>query len=337
MKNIFKIWIILIITFFVFIIAMGIGSVYIPPIETLNILSYKFFKYNFLEIDKTTLAILWELRFPRVLLAFICGAGLSLCGAIIQSILKNALASSYTLGVSSGAALGASIAILFKISIFGTFSIQIFGFVFGVGVVFLAIALATRMDKSMKNNAIILTGMAFSMFTNAMLSIIMTFASEDVQNLVFWQMGSFSMKDKSNLFVLYPLVLIGFILIFLKNKEMDILTFGDEQATSMGLEVKKTKIFLLVISSLITGFIVSIVGVIGFIDLFTPHIARKIFGARHKYVLFASLILGGGFMILCDLVARTIVSPIELPVGAITSAIGAPFFIYLYFNKGKKL
>ena len=337
MKNIFKIFLISIFGFLVFILSMGVGSVYIPPLDTINILLYKIFDYNFLPIDNTVLAILWEIRFPRVLLSFICGAGLSVCGAIVQSILKNQLASSYTLGVSSGAALGAGLAILFNINIFGIFTTQVFGFFLGLVTVIFAIALANKLDRGMQNNAIILTGMAFSMFTNAMLSIIMTFASEDIQSLVFWQMGSFAVKDKINLYILYPMIILGFLLIFFKNKEMDILTFGDEQATSLGINVKFLKIFLLVISSLLTGFIVSVVGVVAFIDLFTPHIARKVFGAKHKYVLGASLILGGSFMTLCDLVARTVASPIELPVIAITSTLGAPFFIYLYFNKGKKL
>lgn len=335
MKNISKIILCLILSSIIFILAMGIGSVFIPPIQTINILLYKVFNFNFIEINETFLSILWKIRFPRVLLAFICGAGLSLSGAIIQSVLKNSLASSYTLGVSSGSALGASFCMLFKIYIFGIFSIQIFGFIFGIITVFIAISIATKMDRTMQNNAIILTGMAFSLFTNAMLSIIMTFAKEDLQNLIFWQMGSFSMKNNIYLLVLYPTVLIIFILVFIKYREMDILTFGDEQATISGVDIKKIKLFLLSMASLLTGFIVSIVGIIGFIDLFTPHITRKIFGASHKYVLFMSLILGGTFMVLCDLVARTIVSPIELPVGAITSAIGAPFFIYLYFDKRK--
>ena len=335
MKNISKIILCLILSSIIFILAMGIGSVFIPPIQTINILLYKIFNFNFIEINETFLSILWKIRFPRVLLAFICGAGLSLSGTIIQSVLKNSLASSYTLGVSSGSALGASFCMLFKIYIFGIFSIQIFGFIFGIITVFIAISIATKMDTTMQNNAIILTGMAFSLFTNAILSIIMTFAKEDLQNLIFWQMGSFSMKNNIYLLILYPTVLIIFLLVFIKYREMDILTFGDEQATIIGVDIKKIKLFLLSMASLLTGFIVSIVGIIGFIDLFTPHITRKIFGASHKYVLFMSLILGGTFMVLCDLVARTIIPPIELPVGAITSAIGATFFIYLYFDKRK--
>lgn len=337
MNKMFKLGIILLISFIILVLSMGIGSVFIPPLEILNILFYKIFKYSFLnEISETFLSILWQIRFPRVLLAFICGAGLAISGVIMQSILKNPLASSYTLGVSSGAALGASIAILFKVSIFGIFTLQAFGFIFGLITVFFAICISSKIDRSMQNNAIILTGMAFSLFTNAMLSILLSFAKENLQNLIFWQMGSFSMKDIRYLFILYPAVFIIFILSLTKYREMDIMTFGDEQASISGIEVKKIKIFLISISAIITGLIVSVVGVIGFIDLFTPHVARKIFGSNHKYVLPSSLILGGSFMVLCDLIARTIVSPIELPIGAITSAIGAPFFIYLYFNKRER-
>lgn len=335
MKNKFKIVICLILSAIIFILGLGIGSVFIPPIQTINILLFKIFNFNFVEIDEKFLPILWNIRFPRVLLAFISGAGLSLSGAIIQSLLKNVLASPYTLGISSGAVLGASICIVFKLSIFGIFSIQIFGFIFGIITVFMAIFIAIKFDKTMQNNTIILTGMAFSLFTNGMLAIMLAFTKDSLQNLIAWQMGSFNLRDSIYLYILYPVVLIIFILVFFKHRELDILTFGDEQANTSGVNVKRIKIFLLCISSILTGFIVSVVGVIGFIDLFTPHIARKIFGANHKYVLFISLILGGSFMILCDLIARTIVIPIELPVGAITSIIGAPFFIYLYFDKRK--
>lgn len=315
---------------------MGIGSVYISPINTLNIIFHKFFNINFLDnINEKHLAILFKIRFPRALLAFFSGSGLAFSGAVMQSILKNPLASSYTLGVSSGSALLASLCILFKLSFFGMFTMQIFGFLGGILTVFLSLFIASKIDKNLQNNSIILMGMAFSMFTNAMLSIIITFAKEDSQKLLYWQMGSFAMKNFSYVKSLFPTLAIIFILSFIFYKEMDIMTFGEEQANISGVSVKKIKWILLTFASILTGAIVSLAGIIGFIDLFTPHIARKIFGPNHKYVLPATAFLGGSFMVLCDLIARTLIPPIELPVGAVTSAIGAPFFIYLYFNKRK--
>ncbi len=336
MNKYIKLLIIIFISFIILILAMGIGSVYISPINTLNIILYKFFNISFLDsINEKHLAILFKIRFPRALLAFFSGSGLALSGAIMQSILKNPLASSYTLGVSSGSALLASFCILFKLSIFGMFTMQIFGFLGGLLTVFFSLFIASKIDKNLQNNSIILMGMAFSMFTNAMLSIIITFAKEDAQKLLYWQMGSFAMKNFSYVKSLFLTLAIIFLLSFIFYKEMDIMTFGEEQANISGVSVKKIKWILLTFASILTGAIVSLVGIIGFIDLFTPHIARKIFGPNHKYVLPATAFLGGSFMVLCDLIARTIIPPIELPVGAVTSAIGAPFFIYLYFDKRK--
>ena len=337
MNKFLKLIFISIISFIIVILAVGTGSVPIAPIDTINIILYKIFGHNFLgEIDEKYIAILWKIRLPRVILAFISGSGLAISGTIMQSILKNPMASSYTMGVSSGTALGATLSILFNISIFGMFTMQVFGFFSGLLTVFLAIASASKIDRNMQNNSIILIGMAFSLFANAMLSIIMNFAKEETQNIVYWQMGSFASKNINYLLTLIPITIIIFLFVFRFYKEMDIITFGDEQAKISGVSVKKVKWFLLSFSAILTGAIVSVSGVIGFIDLFTPHVSRRIFGANHKYVLPASFILGGAFMVLCDLVARTIVAPIELPVGSVTSAIGAPFFIYLYFSKRKK-
>ena len=332
-----KALLVIIVSFTIVIFAMGIGSVNISPINTINIIFYKIFNYSFLkEVDPIQISILWKIRFPRVILAFISGSGLAMSGAIMQSTLKNTLASSYTLGVSSGAALGASLSILLKINILGIFTMPFLGFSSGLLIVFLSLGIASKIDRNMQSNSIILLGMVFSLFANALLSIIISFSREEMQSLLFWQMGSFAMKDSIYILLLIPIVLVINLVVFIFYKEMNIMAFGDEQAKVSGVSVKKIKWLLLICASILTGAIVSISGVIGFIDLFTPHISRKLFGANHKYVLPITAILGGSFMVLCDLVARTIVSPIELPIGAVTATIGAPFFIYLYFSKRKK-
>lgn len=335
MKNITKLLIILFIGSIIIILAMGIGSVYIPPIHTINIIVYKIFGHSFLPIENTSMAILLKVRIPRVFLAFICGGGLALSGSIMQAILKNPLASSYTLGVSSGSAIGASLVILFNVSMFGIFSLQVFGSIFGIFTVILSVLLASKIDKNFQNNTIILTGMAFSLFSNAVLSIFLTFAKENLKSLIFWQMGSFSGKDSVYLYILYPMIFIIFLLLIINYKEIDIMSFGDNEAIVSGVDTKKSKWIYLILSSILSGIVVSVCGIIGFVDLFTPHISRKIFGASHKYVFPICILLGGIFMVLCDLLARSLVSPRELPVGAITSFIGAPFFIYLYFRKRK--
>lgn len=346
-KNKIKLLVILIISVVVMILAIGIGSVKVSPNETISIILYNtinnfnsisnidFNINNINNISNSSMSIIWKIRLPRVLLAFIAGGGLAFSGAIMQAVLKNPLASSYTLGVSAGAALGASISILFNISIFGIFTLMVFGFTASILTVIGAVLLATKMDKGINNNTIILTGMAFSLFADAVISILMAYKKESLQNLIFWQMGSFASKNISYIYILYPVIVILFLLIYSRRTILDILTFGDEQAVAVGVDIVKEKWYLIVLGAVTTGIIVSVTGIIGFVDLFIPHIARNIFGNKHKYILPASFILGGMFMVICDLISRTIVSPSELPVGAITACIGAPFFIYVYINSRK--
>ena len=333
MQKKFKLVIIILISILVLIIAVGVGSVYIPPLDTIKIILSRIFSNK--QIQDYTETIILQIRIPRALLAFVCGAGLGVSGVITQAVLQNPLASSYTLGVSSGASVGACLALFFNISIFGAFAIQIAGFLASFLTVFLSIFLAYKLDKAMQNNTIILIGFAFSLFANAILSIMLNLKQEELKTIVYWQMGSFAMKDTVYLKSLAIIILICLFIAIIYFKEMNILAFGDKEAMLLGVMVKRVKWILLSISALLTGAIISVAGVIGFVDLFIPHIARRLFGADNRYVLISSVFLAGAFMVLADLIARTIISPLELPVGAITSFIGAPFFIYLYFSKRK--
>ncbi len=340
MKNMRKVSLLIflaIICLVTLVLAMGIGSVSIAPLDTANVILSKIFGIQpFGPIEEIAESILWKIRIPRTLLAFISGSGLAFSGVMMQSVLRNPLASSFTLGVSSGAALGASFAIVLNISVLGFLTLPVFGLAAGLATVFLALGVAAKVDRNLQNNSIILTGMAFSLFASALITILMSLSKEHLQRLIYWQMGSFALKDPEYSVILFPILAIIFIFVLKCSKQMDILTLGDEQAQTSGVEAKRMKLILLSLSAIITGSIVSMVGIIGFVDLFTPHMARKIFGANHKYVLTASALLGGAFMVLCDLMARTIIAPLEMPVGAITSALGAPFFIYLYFSRRRK-
>ncbi len=319
------------------ILAMGIGTVPIVPSHTINVILYELFgRFGFElspEVEATTLTILADIRIPRALLAFVCGSGLAVGGVIMQSVLRNPLASSYTLGVSSGAAVGATLTILLGITIFGSFTLPFFALFFGVITVFAAIGIASNLDRGLQNNTIILTGMALSLFANAIITIILALSREDLKRMMYWQMGSFALKSESYSIVVFPIVIVSTLAAFLLSRRMDILSLGDEQAQTTGVNAKNLKIALLCIGAVLTGAIVSAAGIVGFIDLFTPHVARKLFGASHRYVIPASVLLGGAFMVICDLLARTVVSPLELPIGAVTAFFGAPFFIYLYFGK----
>ncbi len=334
MKKINLLILIIIASFVTCVIAVGIGSVQIPPIEVLSILTEKYLGIVLVDdIEDVTKAIVLSTRLPRIMLAFLSGIGLSVSGVLMQSVLRNPLASALTLGVSSGASLGASIAIMLGISFLGILTLPVFGLIGGLITVFLALGVASKIDKNFQNTSIILMGTAFSLFANAMITIIMAVSSEDLQALVYWQMGSFAMRDKAYIYVILPFVVVGIILSLVYSNQLDILTLGDEQAQATGINAKRVKIGALSLGAIVTGSIISVVGVIGFVDLFTPHVARKIFGASHKFVIPASAFLGGMFMVICDLIARTIVPPLEIPVGAITALIGVPFFMYLYFSK----
>lgn len=340
MKTKIKIILYSLICIFVLLLGVALGSINVPLEHIAEIISNKLFSVELSEkVSNVSISIVWNLRIPRALLAFLVGGALAVSGTVMQSVLKNPLASSYTLGVSSGASLGAALVIVTGLNIpfLGMFTLPAIGLVFGLLTVFLSVKFASKMDRNLENNTIILVGMVFSLFVNAILTLVTAMAEEHVEQLTFWQMGSFALKDWSSVIVLFPIVLVGVIIIRYYSNEMDIMTFGEEQAFTMGVDVYKIKWILLGLAAALTGCAISFVGVIGFIDLIAPHVVRRIFGSSHKIVIPMSMMFGGSFMVICDLIARTIVSPSELPVGAITALVGAPFFAYVYFSKRKEL
>lgn len=336
MKNNKKVILSIILVFIIISIGTSMGSSNINLMDTISILSNKMLNIPLREgIEAKDISIVWKLRLPRVLLAFIVGGCLSSSGAVVQSILKNQLASPYTLGVSSGASLGAGIVIVTGVSIpfLNGYILPIIGFIFGLTTVYSVITFSSKIDKTMSNNTIILCGMVLSLFVNAILTTLTALFSSDLKSISLWQMGSFAMKGWSYVWLILPFFIVGMLGILKYTREMDILTFGEEQAKSVGVDTKKIRKKLFIYSTVLTGGAVSLSGTIGFVDLIAPHVVRKIFGSNHKYVIPMSFIFGGCLMVITDLIARTIISPSELPVGAITAIIGAPFFAWVYFKK----
>ena len=329
-------WLSLPLAFLVICIGTSIGSSNINIFNIISVIGNKLFSLPLIEgVGSNDVAIIWVVRFPRVLLAFMVGAALSVSGAVMQSVLKNPLASPYTLGVSSGASLGVGIYIVLGVSIpfIGNLALPFIGFLSGLLTVIMVILFANRVDRGMSNNTIILSGMVFSLFASAMLTTISALNTHKIEAITMWQMGSFNMRGWSYLLVGVPFFIVGVSIVLRYSREMDILTFGEEGAKAIGVETEKVKKHLLFSTAVLTGSAVALSGTIGFIDLIVPHLVRKIFGSNHKVVIPMCILLGGSFMVLTDLVARTIISPSELPVGAITAIIGAPFFGYLYFSK----
>jgi iron complex transport system permease protein len=316
--------------------AVSLGSTVISLRETVLVILHRLFALPLApDIEPTTVSIVWLLRLPRVLLAFIAGGCLAMSGAVCQSILRNPLATPYILGVSSGASLGAGIIIISGIAIplLGGFTLPLTGFIFGLATVFFVAAMSHRIDKSMSSNTIIICGMIFSLFLNALLTTLSAVFTDDLRRIAIWQMGSFAMRGWTYIHILLPFFVIGTVGIFLYTREMDILSFGDDQAKSAGVEAGALRKKLLACCAILTGAVVALCGVIGFVDLIAPHAARRITGSRHKFLIPMSFILGGCLMVVADLAARTVISPSELPVGAITALIGAPFFAWVFFRR----
>lgn len=320
------------------ILAVGIGSVYIEPREILTIIYGKVFnKPIMVNSEINSLSIIWNIRLPRTLLAFIVGGALAVSGSVMQSVLKNPLASSYTLGVSSGASFGAGMVMItgFTIPFLGRLTLPFVGLVAGLLTVYLAVTFAAKIDRNMGNNTIVLIGMVFSLFINAMITLMNSLFRENIQKLTFWQMGSFSLREWSDVQILLPITLICILILIRYSRELDIMSFGEEQAMTIGVDIQRVKWILLGLSAALTGSAIAFVGVIGFIDLIAPHVVRKIFGSTHRLVIPMSAIVGGAFMVVCDLIARVAIPVSELPVGAVTALIGAPFFAYVYFSRRK--
>lgn len=274
-----------------------------------------------------------DMRLPRVLLAFLTGAALAVGGCVMQSVLQNPLASPFGLGVSSGAGMGAAIVIVLGLTsgALGTFLLPAVSLLFALGTVFLAVFVATRLDRNMSNVTIILVGMVLSLFCNAIMSMLAASSPTYSQRIQLWQLGSFSMREWSAVFVLAPFVVLGLLLFMGYARELDVMTFGEEQSRSIGVNLVRTKRVLMAAVAALTGAAVAFVGVIGFVDLIAPHIVRRFFGAAHRRVIPASALFGGTFLVLCDLAARTLDPPHEIPIGSITALLGAPFFLYIFF------
>jgi iron complex transport system permease protein len=325
-------------TFLIICTGTSIGSSSTGFFNIISIIGYKTLGIPLAkDITANDVAIIWNLRLPRVLLAFIVGGSLSVSGAVVQSVLRNPLASPYTLGVSSGASLGVGFLIIsgFSIPFLGKLTMPLVGFLCGLLTVLIIVRFASLVDKNMSTSTIILSGMVFSLFCSAILTTITALYSEDIKSITLWQMGSFSMKGWSYVQIGLPFFIIGIIGVLRYCTEMDILSFGENQAKSVGVDTNTIKKYLLVFSAILTGSAVALSGIIGFVDLIIPHLVRRIIGAKHRYVIPICILMGGCFMVITDLVARTIIITSELPVGAITALIGAPFFAYIYFKKSK--
>ena len=329
----FRLWeylLFALVTLAVLCLCVCVGSVRIPLADTL---AYFAAKLTGGETPVGLVSSILPIRLPRVLCVALTGAALSLAG-----LLKNPLADGSTLGVSSGASLGAVIAIAFGVTLPGL----PFAGTMGMAIVFaflsllVILGLSYKLDRSLSTNTIILIGVIFSMFVSSIMSIVITFAADKVQRITFWTMGSLSGSTYQNAAVLAGALLICGTVILLHAQILNAFAVGEDNARQIGVDVKRAKLVLLIMVSMLIGVCVSIGGTIGFVGLVTPHMARMLVGPNHKRLLPAAMFGGAVFLMLADLIARILLNPLELPIGVVTSFVGAIVFVVIFYQSRKE-
>ena len=278
--------------------------------------------------------IFWNLRLPRIVLCVLIGAVLSVSGGTYQAVFRNPLTDPYVLGISSGASLGAAVAILLGLE--GSF--------FGVGLLALATALLTvvliykiaSLGNRMHTATLLLTGVCFTFLATAIVSFLMVINQDKMDRIIFWTMGSFASVSWTDVLIMLPVAVAGIAVVLYHSKDLNLLLVGSETAKSLGVEVEKVKKILLLATTLMVAFAVSACGVIGFVGLVVPHCIRLVAGSDNRLIIPYSIVVGGIFLLLCDTLARTVLMPSEIPVGSVTALVGAPMFIYLLYKSKKR-
>ncbi|MEK5391580.1 MULTISPECIES: FecCD family ABC transporter permease [Heyndrickxia] len=321
---------------FSIIIGIAVGTVYVPIHEIIQIIGSAILHIPLKDsADPMNSNIVMDIRMPRVLLAGMVGASLSIAGAAFQGLLRNPLADPYTLGVSSGASVGAVVTLFFHISIpfLGLLTLPFMSIVGSFFTIFCVLLFARKMEKAMKVETIILTGIIFSSFFSSFISLIIALTGDELRQIIGWLLGSVSMRGWSYVNIILPFFLIGSLLLLTNIKELNAMSLGEERAYHLGVNVEKRKLFVLIAGSILTGAAVSVSGSIGFVGLVIPHFIRIVWGPNHKKLLPLSILFGAGFLILADLISRTIIQPTELPIGVVTALIGAPVFAFILMKR----
>ena len=312
------------------IFAISIGPVDIPTGIVFKIL----FQFPQSWPDKYSIIVM-DVRLPRILLSALVGSGLAVAGCAMQGLFKNPMASPYILGLSSGAAFGASLAIVLGISLgTGVFAVPFMAFIFALITIFLVYNIA-KVRGRVPMETLLLAGIAVGAFFSAQVSLMKYIAGEELRDLVFWLMGGFWASSWDRVAIAFPLILLGVAAIMFFSRDLNIMLMGEEHALDLGIKVESVKKIILIFASLITAAAVSVSGIIGFVGLIIPHIMRIIVGPDHRILLPSSCLVGAMFLIWTDTLARTMIQPTELPVGIITASFGAPFFLYLLRRKKK--
>ncbi|MBE0672672.1 MAG: iron ABC transporter permease [Anaerolineales bacterium] len=304
------------------IFSLAVGSVFISPAELWKILRGMG--------DETFTFIVWQIRLPRTVLVTLTGAALSGSGAAYQGLFRNPLADPFLIGVASGAGLGAVIAmsIQWPYSFWGLMAIPMSAFIAALITVFIVYFLA-RVGQTIPTTNLILAGVAFSSFATSLTSFLMLRSTSEVRRALGWLLGGASQAGWTAILAILPYIIIGLGILLINGHRFNLLQFGDDQAQQLGLNVTRTKTILLIAASLTTAAAVAFSGIIGFIGLIVPHVIRLWFGGDYRRLIPLSIIGGASALLVSDVVARIVLAPQEIPVGIITSLVGAPFFLWV--------
>ena len=314
------------------VISAAVGPADIAAADIAQMLLYELLGMEE-ELDRWPLShrmIVFQVRLPRIILAVIVGGGLAMAGATYQGLLQNSMADPYIIGVSAGASLGATIAILLRTRYInlGLSFVTLLAFLGAVLTIFLVYNIA-RVGGRVPIGTLLLAGVAVSSFFSALVSFLMVVANQSMPEIVYWMMGSLSGRSWNHVKASLPYLALGGLVVLFYSRELNILLVGEETAQNLGVNVEQVKAVLLIAGSLMAAAAVSVSGVIGFVGLIIPHSVRIITGPDHRILLPAAGLVGAVFLVIADTAARTILAPAELPVGVITAVTGAPFFVYL--------
>ncbi|MGM8297491.1 FecCD family ABC transporter permease [Clostridium perfringens] len=328
---------VLLILLFISSIILGIsfGAVDIPPYDVYRVFLYKVFGIKIGNLDEilnsTLFDIIWGVRMPRVLLGAFAGMALAMVGVIMQATIQNPLGDPYILGLSSGASLGATFSILIGFSgVLSSFGAPLGAFL-GALMASIFVYFLARIGGRITPFKMILAGMVISSICSSLTSLIIFLSkdNEGIRTVNFWMMGSLAGAEWSNIVLPIAISVIPLIYFFTQYRNLNLMVLGDETSITLGLNIERYRKIYMILSSLITGVIVSVCGTIGFVGIMIPHIVRLIFGTDHKTLLPFSALVGAIFLIWADVIARCAITNMELPIGIITSVIGAPFLLWL--------
>jgi len=322
------------------VVSVSLGSASPGFMEATQVILSRIFPFAGIDPgSKIAQTIILDLRLPRIVLAIIAGAGLAASGAAMQGVLRNPLVSPYILGISSAAGFGAALAIALGIGVvvqYEGYIVVANAFIFSMLAMLMVYGIARL--RGIAPESVILAGVAVGYLFSAMLSLVQYIAPEwaAVHAVVFWLLGGLSTAKWENILIVLPLVLVAIPLLMRHSWDMNVMSSGEEAAMSLGVNPRRVVVICMVLGSLVTASIISFTGVIGFIGLISPHLARMIIGSDHRFLLPCCTVIGACLLLASDTVARTVMPPVEFPVGIITSLLGVPFFIYILLSRRRQ-